>query len=101
MYIEDEAIRTRLAGSLDERSVRMAVLIIHSFKNMMDMIDEQSPETLESLLDFAQQMQLPDSPARKDRYAVRAAMIEYITYALRQSEERERRLVAAITGRDP
>jgi hypothetical protein len=100
MYIDDEAIRARLAGSLDERSVRIAVLIVQSFKNMMDMIDEQSPETLESLLDFARQMQRPDSPARKDRYAVRAAMIEYTEYALRQSEERERRLVAAITGRD-
>jgi hypothetical protein len=98
MNVEEEAIRERLHGALNESDIRLAVLIVQSFKNLLDMLDQQRPRTLEALLDFARGMQEPDSPARKDRYAVRAAMIDYTERALRESRARERRLFYGLTG---
>ena len=71
--------------------------IAQNFRNMMDMIDEQSPAVIEALLDFAEDMQEPDSPARKDRYVVRAALIQYVEHAL-QSRAREHRLFGCSTA---
>jgi hypothetical protein len=98
MDLKEEAIRERLHGALSESDTRLAVLIVQSFKNLLDMLDEQNPQTLEALLDFARGLQKPDSPARKDRYAVRAALIDYVEYALRESRARERRLFYGLTG---
>lgn len=100
-YVMDEdAIQEKLrtGRALKERDIRMACLIVQSFRNMMDMIDQQSPAVIEALLDFAEEMQEPDSPARKDRYAVRTALIQYFERALRQSRAREDQLFYGITG---
>jgi hypothetical protein len=98
--MDEDAIQRKLRAGrvLKERDIRIACLIVQSFRNMMDMIDQQSPAVIEALLDFAVDMQEPDSPARRDRYAVRAALIQYGERALRQSRAREDQLFYAITG---
>jgi hypothetical protein len=98
--MDEDVIQKKLRTGhvLKERDVRMACLIVQSFRNMMDMIDQQSPAVIEALLDFAEDMQEPDSPARKDRYAVRSALIQYFERALRQSRAREDQLFYGITG---
>jgi hypothetical protein len=98
MEVNENVIRDRLSHVLNERDTRLAVLIVQSFKNSMDMLDQQSPATIEALLAFARDMQKPDSPALKSRHGVRAALIQYAEHALAESRKRERRLLYGLTG---
>jgi hypothetical protein len=98
MDFSEEAIRERLRGALRESDTRLAVLIVQSAKNLLDMLDEQNPQTLEVLLDFARGLEKPGRSIRADRYAVRVALIDYVEHALLESRARERRLFYALTG---
>jgi hypothetical protein len=98
MDLSEVAIRERLRGALRESDTRLAVLIVRSTKNLLDMLDEQSSQTLEVLLDFAKGLEKPGRGVREDRYAVRVALIEYAEHALLESRARERRLFYALTG---
>jgi hypothetical protein len=93
-YVMDEnetRKKLRACRVLKDNDARIACLIVQSFRLMIDMIDKQSPAVIEALLDFAEDMQEPDIPARKDRSAVKAALIQYVEHALRVSRAREHR----------
>jgi hypothetical protein len=98
MDLSEEAIRERLRGALRESDTRLAVLIVQSANNLLDMLDEQNPQTLEVLLDFASGLEKPGRSVREDRYAVRLALMKYVEHALLESRARERRLFYALTG---
>jgi hypothetical protein len=91
----------QIDAALKENHIRSASHIVEIIKRSMDLIDEQPPPVLESLIDFCCELQRKDS-FPKERVGVRAAFVEYCKEALKESRKREHRLYYGITRKsDP
>jgi hypothetical protein len=93
-------IKQQVDAALKEQYIRSAAHIIEIVKRAMDLIDEQSPPVLESLIDYCDDLRRMDAHP-KERLAVRAAFAEYCKEALKEAREREDRLYRGITGEEP
>jgi hypothetical protein len=94
--MDDYQTRMRIKYALKERDARLAALIVESVRNSMDMIEAQSPTTLEVVIEFVKEME-PNLP--KARAGVRAALLEFVKCALRRQKEMEYNLLQGLTGK--
>jgi hypothetical protein len=90
MYSDEGIVRERLERELGEREGRLAFSVIRSFKNLLDVIDDMSPQTLKGIRDFAADMQHPDSPAPRRRFELQACLINYVERAMAEAEAKAR-----------
>jgi hypothetical protein len=87
-----------IKSALSERDTRVAVLIVESIRNSLDLLDEQSPTVLEAMLDIGREHQRAGA-FPKHRRELREAFIKYVEeQALKEARARERRLFQGITG---
>jgi Mg-chelatase subunit ChlI len=93
-------IKQRIDAAMKEEYIRSAAHIIEIVKRAMDLIDEQSPPVLESLIDYCDDLRRMDAHP-KERLAVRAAFDAYCKEVLKEAREREDRLYRGITGEEP
>jgi hypothetical protein len=82
---------------LSERDTRVACLIVEGMRNLLDLLDQQSPSVLEALIDHAKDLQRPGK-APAHRYSLREELRKYTEDALKEARARERRLLRSITG---
>jgi hypothetical protein len=83
--------------ALSERDTRVACLIVEGIRNLLDLLDQQSPSVLEALIDHAKDLQRPGK-APTHRYGLREELRKYTEDALKEARARERRLLRSITG---
>ena len=87
-----------IKSALSERDTRVAVLIVESIRNALDLLDEQSPTVLEAMLELGKESQRAGT-FPKHRRELREAFIKYVEeQALKEARARERRLFQGITG---
>jgi hypothetical protein len=89
----------QIKSALKERSVRMACLIAESIRNALDLLDEQTPDVIEAMLEGAKEADRSGT-LPKHRHELRVAILKYMeNHALREAHTRQR-LFQGITGLD-
>lgn len=87
-----------IKSALSERSTRVACLIAESIRNALDLLDEQSPDVIEAMLEHHKEEHRKGG-LPKHRHDLRVAILKYIEDdALKEARARERRLFQGITG---
>jgi hypothetical protein len=87
-----------IKSTLSERDTRVAVLIVESIRNALDLLDEQSPTVLEAMLELGKESQRAGT-FPKHRRELREAFIRCVEeQALKEACARERRLFQGIKG---
>ena len=87
-----------IKSALSERDTRVAVLIVESIRNALDMLDQQSPAVIEAMLELGKELQQMGT-FPKHRRELGEAFIKYVEeHALKEAHARERRLFHGITG---
>jgi hypothetical protein len=87
-----------IKSTLSERDTRVAVLIVESIRNALDLLDEQSPTALEAMLELGKESQRAGT-FPKHRRELREAFIRCVEeQALKEACARERRLFQGIKG---
>ena len=92
-----EKIKRDIDQAMENREVRVAILVGDSIRNALDMLDEQPAAIIEAMIERGKHVQLSGNTP-KHRYKLRAAFIEYLEERLYEARARERRLAQAITG---
>ena len=83
---------------MQNRYVRVSILVGESIRNALDLVDHQPATVIEAMIEQAKQLQSSGN-APKHRYKLRAAVIEYLEERLHEAHEWECGLAQAITGR--
>jgi hypothetical protein len=97
----DTEIKLRIGYALSDRLAAMACAIQQNVTNSVKLIDQLPASAIEALLTYSREQHRNDHPsdelgrAHKD---VRAALLRYGEIALREAQQRERRLLYGITG---
>jgi hypothetical protein len=91
--------RTQLhiKSALNERSARVACLIAESIRNALDLLDEQSPDVIEAMLEHYKEAERK-GVGPEQRHDLRIAILKYMEdHALKEARSRQR-LFEGITG---
>jgi hypothetical protein len=93
-----DKLQTQIKSALSEHSTRVACLIAESIRNALDLLDEQSPDVIEAMLEHAKEAER-QGRAPKHRHDLRVAIFKYMEdHALKDARAREHRLFQGITG---
>jgi hypothetical protein len=98
---DDTTAKMRLEEALRNRDFRASCLIIDQLHNVLDLMEQQSPTVLESLIDHTKEL-INATTGPNARREIREALVKYAEEQLKRQREMERKLTCGITGKpDP
>jgi hypothetical protein len=82
-----ERVNRHIDQAIENRDVRVAVLIAEEIRNALNMVDEQPAAVIEALIEHDKHLQISGN-VPKHKYSLRAANIEYLEQRLHVSASR-------------
>jgi hypothetical protein len=96
---DDIQSKMRIRYALREDDARIACSIVEMLRNVADIIDHSSPQVLESICDYINDIQKGVEHRPEHRRVVRDAIYEYVNNALKEQRKIERNLYYGVTGK--